>query len=560
MNQQEPPLERTPYWQYIAIFLVPTVLYWINPNWCFQNLGHMDPWYYFGEFWHSARFENLMHGYPGERITWIAPGHLLVHLFGYVTGVMMLHWLVFLISLFSVHYILKRLVDGRTALAGALLLGSHPFFIASNGWDYPEGLTIALVILSLALLINTSTTTFHGDAYVILSSMVFFGAIYTYILWLILLPAYALALFLFRCRGWPRIRSVAYNGLLVVCGGMLTTGLLSAIFRWLGATSFFYRNSITVALSFVGVTKDTYGIPHWQEEPSWLVFPPLAFALLAIYLGFVIARHENPGRRIYAIVSFYAVSFLTWFALSLRIGRLLTPDHDSVFIAPLFVVIAIVLLRVPTSLPDAAFYATIAIGFAIAVSPLRQLHSIQVPHFWMWLIPAIATLIVLQVTRLMRPKTSSLWVVSIFLLCGVNFILIPPLMLSPNLAWRMTYNGRDISERVARAVQVICDRIPPGRLPMFWINNIDDPRSAEYRAVMCAFVTHGFSMWEFPKVDPTKHYDPGTPIILVTEKKDVVDSSSETLAKAGMPVKLISQDLIDYGAQPYWVTCLLVVP
>lgn len=95
---------------------------------------------------------------------------------------------------------------------------------------------------------------------------------------------------------------------------------------------------------------------------------------------------------------------------------------------------------------------------------------------------------------------------------------------------------------------------------MFWINNIDDPRSAEYRAVMCAFVTHGFSMWEFPKVDPTKHYDPGTPIILVTEKKDVVDSSSETLAKAGMPVKLISQDLIDYGAQPYWVTCLLVVP
>ena len=63
-----------PYWHYLVILVIPAVLWLINPNWLFQNLGHTDPWYYFGEFWHFPHFQSLLPTYAGERMTWIVPG------------------------------------------------------------------------------------------------------------------------------------------------------------------------------------------------------------------------------------------------------------------------------------------------------------------------------------------------------------------------------------------------------------------------------------------------------------------------------------------------------
>ena len=58
-----------PYWHYLVILVIPAVLWLINPNWLFQNLGHTDPWYYFGEFWHFPHFQSLLPTYAGERMT-----------------------------------------------------------------------------------------------------------------------------------------------------------------------------------------------------------------------------------------------------------------------------------------------------------------------------------------------------------------------------------------------------------------------------------------------------------------------------------------------------------
>jgi hypothetical protein len=155
--------------------------------------------------------------------------------------------------------------------------------------------------------------------------------------------------------------------------------------------------------------------------------------------------------------------------------------------------------------------------------------------------------------RLRRPNPMS-WAVVVVLSGVVSFGLRP----SNGAAWGEEYRGRDVSERVTRAMQTILKRVPEGRYPMFWFNNFDDPLTGEYHGIMCAFLAHNRSMYHFLRVD--KHYESGVPIIVLTEQRDVTAAASYRLAQAGMPVVLVAQDPIDYGGVSYWITHLEVLP
>ena len=63
----------------ILVFF-PAALFWINRNWPFQGLGHMDNWYYFGHFIHFPRYQQLAPNYAGERLPWLLPGRFLTWL------------------------------------------------------------------------------------------------------------------------------------------------------------------------------------------------------------------------------------------------------------------------------------------------------------------------------------------------------------------------------------------------------------------------------------------------------------------------------------------------
>jgi hypothetical protein len=122
----------------------------------------------------------------------------------------------------------------------------------------------------------------------------------------------------------------------------------------------------------------------------------------------------------------------------------------------------------------------------------------------------------------------------------------------------MKYQGCDVSERVTRAMRVILTRVPQDRYPRFWLNDHDEHLTTEYRAIMCAFLAHGLSMQQLAKVD--KHYESGTRIVLLTQLRDVTGVASYLMARAGMPVALVSEDSIDYGGVSYWITQLEVLP
>src|SRR5690348_4991877 len=58
---------------YAFLLILPWTLFLLNPNWMFQGLGHMDPWYYFGMSLDFPRYQHLSPSYSNERLTWILP-------------------------------------------------------------------------------------------------------------------------------------------------------------------------------------------------------------------------------------------------------------------------------------------------------------------------------------------------------------------------------------------------------------------------------------------------------------------------------------------------------
>ncbi len=59
---------------------------------------------------------------------------------------------------------------------------------------------------------------------------------------------------------------------------------------------------------------------------------------------------------------------------------------------------------------------------------------------------------------------------------------------------------------VGNAVKIIESRLPYNQYPAFWFQE-SAPDTLEYQAVMCAFLSHGISMQNFPVMDHT--YTPG---------------------------------------------------
>lgn len=546
-----------PYWHYLIIFAVPAVLWFVNPNWPFQNLGQMDPWYYFGIFHHFPRFHNLVPNYAGERMTWIVPGFILVRAFGQVTGVLVLHWTVFLASLYLLHYSARHLVDFRTALLTTVLLGCHPFFIKANGWDYVESISIVWFLTSVGLLTKASLVR-NPRVPLLLSAVAWSSVVYSYPVWLVLTPGYSYLVYRVAYQKTNRLRESVYLVVTsMVMGAILTTLAVWAAYHSLGGQGFFLGQTLLTAsiLSPLRVNSSV-GEPFPYRQASWLVFPAFTFGLGAVALSASALRRMTLSRDAAAMVSVYLFSVIVMVLLSIRPPRLLEFEYFASILLPgAFFTLAITLVRVPAKTSRLVFYATLTVGAAISITPLLRPNLYQTALVWELTIPA-GLAILAAGSRLLNRSSTVGWAFSVLLFCASNFGLVP----FYGLAWRMDYRGRDVSERVSRAIDVIEARLPTDRYPVFWIDDFDISLSAEYRGIMCAFLTHRDSMWHFPLLDMDKHYPTGTRIILITEHRDPTKDAAALLRGARMPVGLVGQDLVEFGGVSYWITHLEVLP
>jgi hypothetical protein len=532
---------------FVMVVLIPAVLTVVNRNWLFQNSGQMDAWYYFGHFQHFPRFHNLVPGYTGERIAWILPGYFLTHLLGIVPGVIALHVTVFLVCLLALYYIVKELIDGSTALLTAMLLGCNSYFVGPNGWDYPEAEPMMFILLSLALLFPARRR--RQILYLVLSGMTWFALVYTYIAWIIFTPGYLYfaAVLIGQKRIWQSaIRICGCVG----AGGLLTTFLFWGAYAAMGGQGFFFRQNIASAIYYNSLKTSPYAPGQWWRMSTWIILPVMGYCAAAVALGAAAFRRFHLEHWERAVLWLYVFCMSVMAIETVGANKMLAFDlRTSILLPTLFIALACLLFRVPQNTARWPFYLAVVIGPVISTAPLGSRflasHSAPVPVV---LLECFAILL-LSYSSLMR-RTPLKWAAMVLFFSLASGALRP---LSSAVAWGADYRGAEISERVSRAIGVISKRLPPKTFPVFWIDFNGGTLQGEYRAIMCAFTTHSFSMWEYPKLDKKLRFRSGNRIFLITGERDV-SSAARDLELAHMPVTLVSQDLIGYRGTSYWIT------
>jgi hypothetical protein len=186
-------------------------------------------------------------------------------------------------------------------------------------------------------------------------------------------------------------------------------------------------------------------------------------------------------------------------------------------------------------------------------------HGAFTTHGLYWQYSVAAVFIILRLAIQHR----RLWATA---LIGISIATLGVIPFYTGAAWFSTYNGLAEWKRIVDSIQFVAESTPKNQFPIFWIDNNNDPLSAEYRSIMCAFLTHMYSMWKFPEVDPTKKYQPGATVVLITREKNVFDKANDAATRVGMPLRLVKQHAIaGAGYAPdqrvsYWVTLTEVLP
>jgi hypothetical protein len=549
-----------PWRNRLALILLPCGLFLLNPNWPFQDVGHMDPWYYFGGFMHFARYQRLIRSYSSERLMWILPGAILAHTLSPFYGLLALHLLVYWISIFSIYFLVKTFTDGRTAVLTACLLGCYPPFIGSNGWAYVDSGSMAYFLLTLVFLVKAESSRWRR-ACLVLAGASCASLVFTYILWLSLVPAFVI-FYYFRAHEDAVISFKAVRERLVpfltffLLGAAGLTGCLQIIHLALYGfgRGFFFRKNLATALIIGTRSTDpvSSGNFQWIWSAGWIVLPVLVFLLvigLFIQNGRGAIRLAAPAKAaLYVYLYVWAVAV----AMTVHAGfRLLEFDYyASILIAPLFLAMGMTIFRVPESWSDGWFYTLLFVCCAICVVPLlrpglysaARIHGLAFSY-------AIGTM--MMALCILFPGRRLSWVGLMCLFPIVTFALIP---VQPGAAWLARYDGIGLTRRVALALRAIDRRLPADAYPAFWIDNYDSQYTNDYRGIMCSTLSHGLSMKHYPDMDADPGYGPGTFLILITERKYVFDGANYKMTNAGMPLSLDGQDLVSDRGGSFWLT------
>ena len=115
------------------------------------------------------------------------------------------------------------------------------------------------------------------------------------------------------------------------------------------------------------------------------------------------------------------------------------------------------------------------------------------------------------------------------------------------LAWRGPGNWMQATRRVGETVETIEKRLPRDKYPVFWYREAA-AHGLEFQAVMCAFLSQGSSMHNFPEAD--RSYSPGQVVVLLTNQ--------QVSEPANMPLSILWQQQISSGSDSFWITATQV--
>jgi hypothetical protein len=252
-----------------------------------------------------------------------------------------------------------------------------------------------------------------------------------------------------------------------------------------------------------------------------------------------------------AILHIYVYCFAAAVVMTIRNNRLLEFDYLASILMPMvFLALGVTVLKVPWSVGEFWYFMILTGCCTICIWPLSKPGRYQLALILGLALPYLVGIIGLG-ARMIWPAHTWAWMFSLGCMAVASFGLVPA---AEGRAWKVSYDGLATTRRVAAAIEAIEQRVPEGRVPVFWIDNYTDPMRTDYRSIMCGFMTHRMSMWNFPSVDNGRSYPPGTFLVMITGHKDVFEVANATITRVGMPLLLVGRDQIGTDGGSYWIT------
>ena len=136
------------------IVALPAAMLWMafGPFVVYPPSGFIDPWLYTGYFT-NFRYLLAHYGftYYVSRLPWILPGRLAFGIASPEGASLLLCGGIVALSAVSLYWIVRWYYGRAPALLAAVVLIANPYFMASAGWQYPDGAAIAYGMAGLAL-------------------------------------------------------------------------------------------------------------------------------------------------------------------------------------------------------------------------------------------------------------------------------------------------------------------------------------------------------------------------------------------------------------------------
>lgn len=137
----------------MVLAILPVVLVAVDRTWIYPRPDMVDPWMYISYFLdpqlQAARFPAAYHG---ERLPIILPGALVFALFPAATAIVVLHFALYYLAVFSLYAALACLLCRATALLTSVLCGTYTMFLTAMGQTHADSFGIGYALLTTAFL------------------------------------------------------------------------------------------------------------------------------------------------------------------------------------------------------------------------------------------------------------------------------------------------------------------------------------------------------------------------------------------------------------------------
>jgi hypothetical protein len=546
---------------YLILLLLPLFLVCLDESWMFRSFLYItyDSWFYFGYFLDlKHHLKSFSENYYGTRLPWILPGSLVYQLFSPLVANYVLHLTLYYAANFSLYQILKRLVNQKTALLMAVLMGCHCFFLAAVGSKYIHGAGLTYFLLTL-LMLTPSEKEKYPRLRLCLAGGFYGCLVYTQLFLLVYTPL----IILYRLFINRQLSLTTFK----FCWGYFALGFvgltlfLCTINATLNGNFFFFMPIINWSSNFVSHANPWWApFSSWWKSALWLFLPAITFCGNILTLVYYRSFRSSSQGRAALFFQIYFISFLliyVIFEFVLKHPILNFFYYVSYLIPAMFLTLGSQLSLVVNTTTKKQFYwilVSIIGAFYLCHAMFNDFQRIQPLHFPYWLL------------LLLGAGGIAAVILSRYKKIGLCLFLSSLLMI--NMKTVNPYNGpshisgsefhKTFLFSVIDGVKTVQKIDRQGRL-LFWYDT-HEPLCYIFRAIASNYLgQHRLLNEEFPQTKD--HFQSPTPkrlICIISEKPDVIEPANQNLASFGLKGEIIHEETIQQRDVNFKMTFLKI--